>query len=117
MEEMDELAKHRWDSRLTATQASRRKAVQWRAQQPLGSQPFRSLVGVGGAAWPCSSHVDSTGPPPSPPHPPLEARIQRETLFRTRCRASIIVHTGPKGRPEGRPRIFLEPGLGSQASL
>lgn len=50
-EELAEFAKHRLDSRLHATQTSRRKAVQWRHQQ-----------------------------------------IERETLFRTRCRASIIVH-------------------------
>jgi len=55
VEELGELAKHRWDCRLHATRTSRRKAVQWRAQQ-----------------------------------------IQRETLFRTRCRASIIVHQNPE---------------------
>ncbi|CAE7437986.1 unnamed protein product [Symbiodinium natans] len=57
VEELGELAKHRWDCRMHATQTSRRKAVQWRAQQ-----------------------------------------IQRETLFRTRCRASIIVHKSPETR-------------------
>ena len=35
-EELAEFAKHRLDSRLHATQTSRRKAVQWRHQQKLG---------------------------------------------------------------------------------
>lgn len=73
-EELAEFAKHRLDSRLHATQTSRRKAVQWRHQQ-----------------------------------------IQRETLFRTRCRASIIVHQ-PK-HAEDAPQSKLMESNKSSAGM
>lgn len=54
-EELAEFAKHRLDSRLHATQTSRRRAVQWRRQQ-----------------------------------------IEKETLYRAKCRASVVVHDRPE---------------------
>ncbi|CAE7724541.1 unnamed protein product [Symbiodinium sp. KB8] len=73
VEELGELAKHRWDCRLHATRTSRRKAVQWRAQQ-----------------------------------------IQRETLFRTRCRASIIVHQNPESYHDASGMLIMDKQLSNK---
>eukprot|EP00435_Cladocopium_sp_Y103_P000904 s938_g1.t1 len=90
-EELAEFAKHRLDSRLHATQTSRRKAVQWRHQQTLGN--FTGWWGIS---------IDAGGP-----------GIERETLFRTRCRASIIVHQ-PKPVEDAPQSKLMESKKNSQ---